>query len=422
MNYVGAMGAIRRISRFLANRTGNFALSMAIAAPALLGVGGLAVDYSLFHAQRSGLQEVADAAALAAVREAGLQGWSQSVAQSVVDEHIASNLSEGGSAAVYDATVKVDERTSTVSVALRQDGYGYFLIGLYLQHPQIEVASTAALAGAERICALALEPAKSAALRIDMNSVMQANGCSVFSNSTNAKGIEVTGGSKLTANSVCTAGGYLGTLASYTPDPITDCPALPDPLASRNPPAFGACDFNNFRVDVSTTIVPGVYCGGLAIVDGVTTAAPGVYVIKDGEFTIQGNASLNGDNVGFYLTGAAAKTRFTSSTTISLSAPKTGPMAGILVFEDRNSSEGRQFEISSRDARRLVGAIYLPKGELLVRGTSNFAGASEWTAIVARTIEINAGPVISLNSDYAASDIPVPDTISGATGHAYLKQ
>jgi hypothetical protein len=409
--------------RFLANRAGNFAVGVAIAAPALLGVGGIAADYAIFFAQRSGMQEAADAAVLAAVREAGLQGWTQSVAEAVVDEHIATALSEDGTTAVYESIVNVDQKTSTVSVTLRQDGYGYFMIGLYLQHPQIEVTSKAALAGAERICALALEPRDDYALAMDKNSTMQAIGCSVFSNSVSAKSIALAGGSRLTANSVCSSGGYNGSNALYTPDPVTDCPALPDPLASRNPPPVGACNFNDFETDVSTTIVPGVYCGGIKISGAANVKAmPGVYVIKDGEFSIQGSATFSGDHVGFYLTGETAKTRFANSTTISLSAPKTGPMAGILVFEDRNASEGRQFEISSHEARRLVGAIYLPKGELLVKGTGNFAGASEWTAVIARTIAISDGPSIQLHSDYAASDIPVPDTISGATGRAYLTQ
>ncbi|MEZ5790045.1 MAG: TadE/TadG family type IV pilus assembly protein [Nitratireductor sp.] len=68
----------KRISKFsFSNKRGNFALTTAIVAPVLMGVVGLAVDFSIFYSQKSQMQEAADQAALAAVREAALQGWSK---------------------------------------------------------------------------------------------------------------------------------------------------------------------------------------------------------------------------------------------------------------------------------------------------------------------------------------------------------
>jgi hypothetical protein len=50
---------------------------------------------------------------------------------------------------------------------------------------------------------------------------------------------------------------------------------------------------------------------------------------------------------------------------------------------------------------------------LLVAGNSRFAELSDWTAIIAREIQVEDGPEIRLNSDYANSEIPVPAGIAG---------
>lgn len=149
--------------------------------------------------------------------------------------------------------------------------------------------------------------------------------------------------------------------------------------------------------------------------------AAGIYVIKNGPLEIEDAAILVGDNVGFYLTGTTAKTKIGPDTTISLSAPKDGAMAGILFFEDRNSKDDREFEISSKNAQRLVGTIYLPNGTLISKGKSLFGTSSEWTAIIARNIRVANGVSLKLNSDYDSSDVPVPTGIAG-TERIYLSR
>ncbi len=51
---------------------------------------------------------------------------------------------------------------------------------------------------------------------------------------------------------------------------------------------------------------------------------------------------------------------------MSLTAPKSGDMAGILIAEDRRNPVGNAFEIYSNNARNLLGTIYLPQGRLHV--------------------------------------------------------
>ncbi len=410
--------------RFFADRRGNFALILEIMAPILLGVAGIAIDYSIFISQRSQMQEAADSAALAAIREASVAGWSQQVAEAAVSNFVHSALSDGRYAdSEFGSTVAIDEKAKRIRVDLTEDGHGYFMLGLYLQHPQIAVRSEAALASATNVCVLATDAKMGGAIDLAKKSSIVANNCSVFANSTDPKAILVDAASRITAQSICSSGGWSGNPSAMSPEPITDCPQLDDPLADRKPPSFGHCDFQNTAVKIATILKPGVYCGGIKA-DGaaVVTLLPGVYVIKDGDLEMSGNATMIGVNVGFYLTGTAAKVRFANSSNVSLTAPKTGAMAGILFFEDRNSPTGRVFEISSKDARTLVGTIYLPKALLEVKGKSKFAELSDWTAIIVRELQVENGPEIHLNSDYAGSDIPVPDGIAGESGRVFLTE
>lgn len=414
---------LKSMRQFANSVSGNFAVQSALVAPMLLGVAGLALDYSTFASQQAKMRETADMAALAAVREAAVAGWNETTARNVAEQMIETNMDGntlGG--AVYAAAVSIDRAKNRVTVEISQDGHGYLLLGLGIGSPQISVQSSAGIASSSNICVLALEPSAADTIKVDNGASLTGNRCGVFANSRDSGAIDVQK-AHVKAEVICSAGGFSGSKLGYDPDPVTDCPAVPDPLADRKPPSVGSCEYNDFEVKGDVTLTPGVYCGGLRITgNSVVTLKPGEYIIHNGPLELTGSATLQGENVGFFFSGTTAKTSFGTATTINLTAPKTGPLAGILFFEDRNAAQGREFDMSSKDARRLVGTIYLPKGTLKVTGSSRFADASEWTAIIARDVEVSNGPTILLNSDYAASNIPVPTGISAETGRIFLTE
>ena len=54
----------------------------------------------------------------------------------------------------------------------------------------------------------------------------------------------------LTAGFICSAGGKVQSKnANYSPQPMTDCSPIPDPLAARQVPADAACSYTNKVVD-----------------------------------------------------------------------------------------------------------------------------------------------------------------------------
>jgi hypothetical protein len=192
-------------------------------------------------------------------------------------------------------------------------------------------------------------------------------------------------------------------------------------------PADGPCNYLAKIVAGGTaTLQPGIYCGGLIITLGANVKmAPGVYIIKDGPFLVNGNSTLTGENVGIYLKGLASNLKFDTQTTISLTAPKTGPMVGLLIIDDPTGatallntliagkytkllSAPREHLILSDNARTLLGTIYMPKGRLIIDATKPVADKSAYTVLVVQQLDLYSGPNLVLNSDYGASEIPVP--------------
>jgi Flp pilus assembly protein TadG len=413
------------LARWHLDCRGGIALIFALVLPALLGIIGVVSDYAMMTMLRSQLQQAADAAAIAGAREIPLAMSSVKQVSSAVRAFAAFKLTDDSAASDdklatenFSLDVEVVDDFSAVNVTISEAWTPFFLHFVKSGVTPVTVTSKARYVGRNNVCVLGLGSDKSS-VYLDKNSRLTGKNCGVFSNSTDASGLKIDSGAVVAAQIICSGGGAsISASASVTPAPITDCPPVEDPLAKRAAPAAGACDYNDvFLKDITKTINPGVYCGGL-IVTGTSsvTLNPGIYVIRDGGFDVTGQASVTGDGVGFFLTGAAAKpVKFTAKTHISLAAPKDGPMSGLLIFEDRMITAKMKHKISSDDARVLLGTIYLPVGGLVVDAKEPVADQSAYTAIVAQTIELNMGPNLVLNADYDMSDVPVPSGIAGSS-------
>ena len=146
-------------------------------------------------------------------------------------------------------------------------------------------------------------------MKLSGNSRLVALGCSAYSNSADPKGLAVKDTARLRTQLSCTAGGYSGAPSNFAPKPLTDCPPLADPLASRaleiNKSLPMGCDHKKMTVAKSSVeLSPGVYCGDLNITDGAVVALrPGIYVIKNGKFEVDKAASVTGNGVGLAFVG-----------------------------------------------------------------------------------------------------------------------
>lgn len=389
-----------------------FALTLPIAIASV----GMLVDYGYMTSRKANLQAAADAAALAGASEMQLANSDESKAKAVAVTVAKTNLASNSAGVSIQTKVASDPVAVTVNIT--QSPGLYIMGGMFgNKNTDITVHATARVVGNSTICALILEEKDKAALAVNQGAQITGNGCSVYSNSGHADGISTKNRAQLKAELICTAGGFAGDASTYSPQPLTDCPILLDPLSSRPAPIVGACMEDELEIEGGTrTLKPGTYCNGLSIEDAKVTFEAGVYVIKDGALTIAGNADVTGEHVGFYLQGDGSTFKMGPNTKVELSAPKDGVMAGILFFEDRNATLGRKHTIRSNGARSLIGTFYLSRGSLVIDATKPVFDQSAYTVLIVSTLDMFSGPNLVLNADYGATDVPVPDGLAGSSG------
>lgn len=398
------------VRRLVADQAGVTIIVFSLALPILLAVMGGAIDYGFLFMQKSRLQSTADASAVAAAREYHMANTADSSVKSTVEGVVSAHLGKDASAVKISVTTSQEPLSVTVDLQQAVDGFvlSQFKGGTVGAH------AVALVSGGTPLCVLGLDESADYTISLDSSARLKGQKCAVYSNSRSSQGVASQSNARLHAELICSAGGITGGETNFEPNPLSDCPPMIDPLAARPAPPIGSCKETNLEIiDKSVRLSPGVYCGGLRI-DGNARVyfLPGIYVIKDGPFNVDSNSEIQGRNVGFYLTGTNAVFRFASNASVDLEAPKDGPMAGLLFFEAHGSPKLRRHEILSNFAHVLVGTVYLPEGRLVVDADNDVADRSAYTAIIARQIELYAGPNLVLNTDYDQTEVPVPAGIA----------
>ncbi|RYF50528.1 MAG: hypothetical protein EOO38_05440, partial [Cytophagaceae bacterium] len=429
-------------SEFCVDQRGGVLVLVALLFPILTGLSAAAIDYASLVKRRTELQRAADSASIAGVNQFKLANADDAAAIRTAE---AMARAQSQSSAHSTSSIKAQVLANHTSVRVTVSEQIPLSFGKILNIPTVEVnvASTAKLSGTTRLCLLALDPSSSGAFHLESAARITAGDCSIYSNSNSTSGIQAENAAVATALTICSAGGYSGSRANFTPPPATNCPALRDPLADRVGPPVGSCvNLSNYTnpkkgegdpdnpkyganvVSGSVTLDPGTYCGGLHLTKKAqVTLRAGVYIMKDGPLVVDKKASMTGTNVGFYFAGSSPGLLFDQDSVISLTAPKEGTMSGLLFFEDRNVANAlslpsppsgktpvpllkavfnvllpgqktptlREYRIISDDARNLLGTIYLPVGRLIIDSKRTIADQSAYTVIVARLINLYDG-------------------------------
>lgn len=402
------------------DRRGATAMIFALAIPVFMGAMGIAVDYAKLSSTHGAFQSAVDSAALSAAREMRLASLSAMTVQQDAQNFALANVQGTGVSPQASATADLTNRQITVTISTDVPTYIMKYLGSNVVH--VSATATARIKGGDPLCMLGLNTKATFTLDADLNANLQAAGCVVYSDSTASNGLVAKQNATVTAALICSAGGKSGTGAgSFSPTPQTDCPVMPDPLAGRPTPSIGACSYNNLVVSgQATTLYPGTYCGGLTINNNSNvTMASGAYIIKDGPLDVTGGATMNGQNVGFYFTGSNAVLDLQANSNISLTAPKSGVMAGMLFWEDAAVKSNQTHQILSNNARTLLGTIYFPINTFYIAANAPVADQSAYTVVVASQIWLYGGPTMVLNTNYFGTDIPVPDGV-GPNGAAAL--
>lgn len=427
---------------------GAAAIVFGLTLPVLAVIAAGAVQYASLVTYQNKLQNAADEAAVGAAKQLNLASSMNASASAAALSIYRASIGKVPAEVSDSVTATVMDNNTGVDVTIVRTAQSLFSTLLGPSIFSVRAHAQAHAYGGAPICAIALDDKVSGAVTLDTSAVVDARGCAVYSNSKNNWSIYADQSAVLKTIYTCAVGGKKGYFPNFNPQPKTGCPPIADPLASRPAPTIPySCLATNLVVSNTTvTLNPGAYCGGLKITVGArVTLNPGEYIISGGPIVVDQGGSLTGINVGFYLTkyakawpplpksdpgpgpatsGPAPGTTiyFAQSSTISLTAPTSGALAGLLFFEDPTLPKNQLHQILSNNAQTLLGTIYLPNGRLFVGSTAPVAANSAYTIIVADTVELSAGPTLVLNSNYTATDVPVPKGVGPQGGTVTLTQ
>ena len=427
--------------RLFAEQKGNVAAIVGVLAVPIMLSAGSAVDYTRLNSARASLQSVTDAAALTAAREFRVSSSSIEVIKEVAKTYV--QTYEPG----VEVEVKVDEETREVEVLLAKYWEPMLIHHVIDEALPIRTSAKAGNAGSGVLCVLALHDSATGSLRIEGQGSIDAQGCAIHSNSSDHKGIALDPKSLLHAESICSSGGYAGTDKLVEPQPLVDCPPIEDPLTKRRFPVNTFCDFDETTISGDKiTLHPGTYCGDVHITSRSNVALlPGHYQFLKATLTVDGHSTISGKNITLQFSGSGASLDLTNSSKVSFSAKTSGTTAGILILADKTIDPDAVIKIQSFDAKEFTGMIYAPnnkveigsdtdRGDICATGGIHgpkckhmppfcltlFGEFSDWTAVVAKSVEVNDGVHLVLHTNFADSDVPLPSGMSSIGNRSRL--
>jgi len=152
---------------------------------------------------------------------------------------------------------------------------------------------------------------------------------------------------------------------------------------------------------------------------------PGTYIISGGPLLVQHNATLTGNNVAILMDDEHGNIFFNNNALVDLSAPVTGMMAGIVIASrsicGSTDCHSRLFEIKSHRVSSLLGTIYVPEDRFIVNTTMPISDQAAFTIILSRFLQGQRSPQLVLNTNYSATNVPVPDGLTGAKSSRLIK-
>ncbi|MER0238400.1 pilus assembly protein TadG-related protein [Fulvimarina sp. MAC8] len=406
--------AIRRSRALCRERDGSTSIIAALVVPVLVAAIGFGVETGLWYAEQRGLQHAADVAVHAAAlrKNSGADEATMRAAAHYVAAQsgftVADDVFRLDSPAVTGPHAG-EEGTVELRVSITQERLFSAIID---DTPTVLGArAVARIDQQSNACILALAPTASGAVSVGGSTEITLDGCEIAANSNASDSFDMFGEASLTTGCIQTVGQAMTTGGLD----LTECESVrehaapvSDPYRTVPEPALsGSCEKNNVgHPNKSTTLTPtenhasGVkvmrFCDGLAI-KGPVKLEPGLYIVENGDVTMNGGASIEGSGVTIYLTNNA-RMKLTGNGDVNLSAPTSGPYSGLLVFGGRDQT-GIEHKIAGTTDSVMQGAIYLPASDVEYRGNSALSDAC--TQIIANTIDFNGNSSLGAKCEAA---------------------
>ncbi|HTM79849.1 pilus assembly protein TadG-related protein [Asticcacaulis sp.] len=386
---------------------GNVSLIAAFSAiPLVLAVTGV-IEITDMSNARGRLQEAADAGALAgagqlAIATIGAAQVSQT-AVTVAEQSIGTS-GQGSRTTPPAFTATVDTHASSVTVTGVAEHKP--LIG-FMDFGNQALTATATAENVQRVPLCILQTDDSGGIKVQDTARIRATGCAIHANAD----INVASGALIQAEAAQAVGAVSGPI-----EPAGHSGALPidDPFAAMDLKSKTLCNLLEGHLlpiqlgSGTMSLPPGLHCLPITVIgNGTLFLQPGDHYFF-GPLIMTDNSTLRGDDVSLVF-GVGNVFNFARNANVRLSARKSGPMAGFLIATSRDNFG--TFSIASGNVSQLLGTIYIPNANLVVDTPGNVAQNSAWSVIVAKTLTLKQNPVLTINTNYTGSGVPVPEGV-----------
>jgi len=424
------------LSRFAGDQSGAMAITIGLMMTSLAGMVALSVDVADWYGTRRAMQSEADSAALGGAMELFENGTTAQITTAATTD---GNLNSGGMVNGAALAISVNSTAQTVTATMTKTADMFFSRLFLSSAPALSVIATAGLAnGGAPVCLLVTNPSGAGVVLLDGSSSIQATGCAVVVNSSSASAMQLQGSTSVNAKSICGPGGNtVSGSSAYHPTP-TLCTAIADPLANWPAPTElnNPCDYTGYTISNNNTatyqnsagttvttnygsaqasLLPGVYCGGINLAQsgGQANAVfqPGVYILRNGGLVTGGSTTATGTGVSLYLSGTG-DISLNNSTNLTITAPTSGEMAGIAIYQDHSQPTGTVTNyFQGNSALNFTGVLYFGTQNVYVNGSSSNNSAG-YTSMIVNALEYEGYSTLYLNSNYGSTNVPVPPGLS----------
>ncbi|HEX8192326.1 MAG TPA: pilus assembly protein TadG-related protein [Allosphingosinicella sp.] len=424
------MAFLKRLKSIGGDTSGNALAICAAAMPLIIGGAGLAIDSVQISLAKRELQRAADSAALAGAyvvnQHVKLAGESEadSAARRLTnatngatrDLQVNNDVTLSSAAIVQNAPTAGTHANDTKAVRVQLSATrALSFLSFFDATPQaITVEATAAVVQDGNFCMLALEDGNAPGVTVGGNAEINVQ-CGISTNSRSTTAITAGGSSSVFASPIMAVGGVPSsshfngaTLLPFSPvqtDPYANLPT-PTPSNCRTAPESKS-NGPAITIDEDT---PGfnnsdrsICFNGFDIKGTVTFdfEQPTVVYINQGELGMGAQSNVTGRNAVFVMTSTNAANNAGSVGTldigaganVNITAPTTGPWAGVAFYEDRRVTLGRTMKINGGADIRINGAMYFPSAYLEYNGNADLAASC--IQLIARRLDFRGSGTVT---------------------------
>lgn len=407
------MGFLKRLRTLRRDEGGNALAICAAAMPLVIGAAGLAIDTVQLSLARRELQRSADSGALAGAYAINQNPSSTGTIRSgyatagvTRDLELNNNLPMSATPVVENAPTSGTWASNPNAVRVQlQTSRSLSFFSFFNAAPKIITAEATAMIVREgEFCMLALEDGNATGISAGGNATIDIT-CGMSTNARGPSAITATGSSSIIASPIMAVGG-VPTSANFNGADLVPYSAVQqDPFGSVPPPTIPAgtpCTPLDVQPnDPPLSVGPGNVCWSGADIKGTVNIAPGTTVYVDGgTLSFGSQAHVTGTDVAFVLTSSNATSNPASiaeldmngGADLDITAPGSGPYAGIAFYMDRRAPVGRTIRYNGNSGSTINGAMYFPTAYFEYLGNAQMAATC--IQLIARRLSFSGNGTI----------------------------